>query len=103
MPVGGCSVTLTVFGDDGWESASETWGERWNNGESLAGIIEKAASVPREEAERIAETLDEWKGRGGADADSGGREAIAYLVTTFGLAALGVIALIALVVWLVSS
>jgi hypothetical protein len=30
VKIGGLSVTMSVFGDDGWESASHTWGENWD-------------------------------------------------------------------------
>jgi hypothetical protein len=54
----------------------------------------------RDEAERIAsQTFEQWKTRGGEEEDRDGRAAT-YVGATFALGALGLVALITLVVWL---
>jgi hypothetical protein len=101
LKIGGLNVRVSVFGDDGWDAARHVWSEQWSENETLADAIGKTVSLPRDEAVRIAsETLDQWKARGGEEEDRDGR-GVTYVAATFGLAALGLVALIALVVWLV--
>jgi hypothetical protein len=103
IAVSGLCVTVTAFADDlGWESTQKVWNQRYSE-EPFAEVIAEVRGVPADEAERIAaETLDQWRARGGETADrDDGRTVIAYLASTFGLAAVGVLALVALVVWLV--
>jgi hypothetical protein len=102
LRIGGLNVRVSVFGDDGWDAGRHAWSEQYSENETLSDVIEKAVGLPRDEAERIAsETLDQWKTRGGEDADRDGRT-VTYVAATFGLAALGLGALIAVVVWLVT-
>ena len=102
LKVGGLNVRVSVFGDDGWDAGRHAWSEQYSENETLSDVIEKAVGLPRDEAQRIAsETLDQWKARGREDADGDGRT-MTYVVATFGLAALGLGALIALAVWLVT-
>jgi hypothetical protein len=73
------------------------------NEASLAAFLSEIADIPTDEAARIAEeSVRAWRERGGEDEDRWERrELIAYLGTTFGLAAIGAIALLALIVVLV--
>jgi hypothetical protein len=104
MPVAGFNVRVTVFGDRDWALSEETWNAKWpvNEG-SLAAYLSEMAYIPMDEASRIAEeSVREWRERGGEDEERLGRwEMIAYMGGTFGLAAIGVLALLALVVFLV--
>ena len=104
MPISGFSVRVTVFGDEEWASAEETWNAKWpvNEG-SLAAFLVDMAEIPLDEASRIAEeSVREWRERGGEDEERLGKwEMIAYLGTTFGLAAIGALALLALIAFLV--
>ena len=100
VAIGGVSVTISAFNDDGWELASHTWGERWNESQTLAQALADTTGLPPDEAEQAAaDTVREWKRRGG-DVPEDARGVIAALAGTFGLAALGVIALAAVLVWL---
>jgi hypothetical protein len=104
IEIAGFNVRVTVFGDQDWASAEETWNAKWpvNEG-SLAAFLSEIADMPTEEAARIAEeSVREWHERGGENEDRLGKwEMIAFLGTTFGLAAIGVIALLALIALLV--
>jgi hypothetical protein len=104
IAIAGFSVRVTVFGDRDWASAEETWNAKWpvNEG-SLAAFLSEIADIRLDEAARIAEeSVRAWRERGGEDEDRWERrELIAYLGTTFGLAAIGAIALLALIVLLV--
>jgi hypothetical protein len=70
---------------------------------SLAAFLVDMAGVPLEEASLIAdESVREWRERGGEDEDRWEkREMIAYLGTTFGLAAIGALALLVLIAFVV--
>jgi hypothetical protein len=100
ISIAGFNVRVTVFGDRDWASAEETWNAKWpvNEG-SLAAFLSEIAAIPTEEAAHIAEeSVREWHERGGENEDRLGKwEMIAYLGTTFGLAAIGAIALFALI------
>jgi hypothetical protein len=102
LKIGGLNVRVSVFGDDGWDAGRHAWSEQYSESETLSDVLEKSVGLPRDEAERIAsETFDQWKARGGEGEDQDSR-AWAYVAATFGLAALGLVALIAVVVWLVA-
>jgi len=102
LKIGGLNVRVNVFGDDGWDIGRHSWSEQYSENETLADVIEKKAGLPQDEAERIAsETLAQWKARGGEEEDRDGR-AVTYVGATFGFAALGLVVLIAVVVWLVT-
>jgi hypothetical protein len=104
IPFAGFSVRVTVFGDRDWALAEGTWNAKWpvNHG-SLAAFLSEIADIATEEAGCIAEeSLREWHERGGENEDRLGKwEMIAYLGTTFGLAAIGAIALLTLIALLV--
>jgi hypothetical protein len=101
LKVGGLNVRVSVFGDDGWDTGRQAWSEQYSEKETLADLIERIAGLPRDEAHRIAaETLDQWKTRGGEGADDDGRT-WTFVAGTFGLAALALVALVAVAVWLV--
>jgi hypothetical protein len=102
LKIGRLNGRVSVFGDDGWDTARHVWSEQSSENETLADVLEKTADLSRDEAERIAsETLEQWKTRGGEEEDRDGR-AVTYVGATFGLAALGTIALIVVVIWLVT-
>jgi len=105
IAVAGVGVTVTAFDDDlGWESAQKVSNQR-SSEEPLAEVIAEVRGVSADEAERIAaQTLDQWRARGGEKADrDDGRTVIAILASTFGLAAMGALALVAVVVWMLVS
>jgi hypothetical protein len=102
VQVSGLTVIVTAFEDEsGWQLESKAWNQRYGN-ETLAEAIVEVRGVDAGDAERIAqETLEQWRERGGETADrERGRTVLAYLVSTFGLAAIGAAAVVALVVWL---
>jgi hypothetical protein len=94
------SVTVSTFGDDGWEARSHGWGRQWSQGTPLVEVIAETASLPSDEAEEIAaETLREWEVRRDHRAEwRQDWENIVFLGSTFALAALGLIGLTALLV-----
>jgi hypothetical protein len=98
---GGINVGVVRFDADGWEAAEGWWNRNLEDERgSLPHVIEQTAKIPAEEASRIAdEVLSEWRARGGESEDP--TPVLRYLVPIFGLAAVGGVALIALVVWLV--
>lgn len=98
----GVSVVATAYGEDaGWESSTKSWNERYSD-ESLAEAIAEVGGVPADEAQRVAdETLEQWRARGGESADRADERTVTkYLVGTFGLAAFGACAVLALLAWL---
>jgi hypothetical protein len=101
IAIAGFSARVTVFGGEEWASAEETWNAGWRD-DSLAAFLSDLAGIPPDEAARIAdESIRGWHERGGEDADGLGKwEMIAYLVPTFGLAAIGALALLAVIVFL---
>ena len=102
VKIGGLSVTINVFDDEGWEASSHTWGEDWEEGVTLGDAIAQTAGLPLEEARQLADdTLREWERRGGVEEyERDSRDVIPMLVGTFGLAAVGIAAVVAVGVWL---
>jgi hypothetical protein len=97
---GGLTVVIVIFGDDGWEAAKERWNDKYSE-ESLADAIE-GLSLPRPEAEGIARsTLEQWRSNGWEQAQQeAAPRVIPVLVSTFGLAAIGVVAIVVAVILL---
>jgi hypothetical protein len=101
LKIGGLNARVSIFGNDGWDIGQHGWSEQYSQNEALADVLEKAG-LPEDEAARIAsETLAQWKVRGGEGEDRDSR-AVTFVGATFGFAALGLVALIAVVVWLVT-
>jgi hypothetical protein len=99
----GFHVRVAVFHAEGWASAEETWNAKYPmEGRSFATFLADIARIPEDEAARIAEeSIREWRERGGEREDRAEkRQTIAFLATTFGLAGIGALALLALVVLL---
>lgn len=100
----GSHVDVTIFHrEDGWASAQQTWNAKWrteNEASSLEDFLSEFAAIPIDEAAQIAEeSIREWLNRGGElDDRKLRRMAFVYLGTTFGLAALGGLTLLGLLV-----
>lgn len=99
----------TIYGEDGWELDGAVWNE--NHGAevgepTLASFLASTASLPAEEAERIAElVLREWNERQDTAEVAYERRLTKVGVRTFTavvvLALLGGVLGLALLVWLV--
>jgi hypothetical protein len=100
----GPSARVTRFGEDGWQvGATVVWN---NDAESaFAEVLAEALDVPLDEAVKVAkESLLEWGRRTDPDESQQIRPSmIAALFGTFGLAVVGTVAVLALVVWALVS
>lgn len=98
----GLSVLVVAFGPDGWQSGRKSWVQKYSD-ESLADVLQEVSGVPRDEAERIAaDLLRDWEGSGWEEElRKDESRVIPFLVSTFGLATVGVLALLAVGAWLV--
>ena len=101
--VAGFSVRIAVFAEEGWASTEDGWNEKYPTDEKSVELwLADTLGIPVPEASQIArQSIGEWRERGGESADRWEkRYLISVLGTTFGLAALGFVALVALAVFL---
>ena len=98
IQIAGLGVRATVFPDEGWAAAEESWNAKYSEGKSLERFVAEIAGIPEPEASEIVrESLREWRERGGEKEERGEkRKMIAMLTSTFGLAAIGALALLVL-------
>jgi hypothetical protein len=99
---GDTTVRLAVFNNDGgWATEEKTW-NRWSD-ESVEAFVSEIAGIPPDEAREVAaRAFDGWRQRGGeTEARGEKRKLVAWLVSVFGLATLGGIAIVAILVVLV--
>jgi hypothetical protein len=101
------SVDVVAFDNDGWgcvRGRVEPGPESRAAGalSTFRKVIEATGGVPREEAEGIARRfLADWEQRGPSGPRANRRTNIAMLTLMFGLAALGLAVLVAVLIWLV--
>jgi hypothetical protein len=103
--------SATSYGEDGWELEEAVWNEKADAERglpTLAAFIASTASLPPDEAERIAEqVLREWEERRhtaeGAREARGAKIGARAVVTVLVLALVGLVVGVAAVAWFVVS
>lgn len=106
----GLNVVVTAFDQDGWEAGHQHWNDTWSHRapedeRTFPQVLQKAARIPEDEAERIASQLmaELPQHPSPEKPRSERRKVTAWLALTFALAALGMLAAIVGAVWLGSS
>jgi hypothetical protein len=97
----GLNVHVVAYDHSGSEYGADAWNTKYGEGESLDEVLERVAALPPEEARVIAaDFLAELRQKKWEQELRGEeRKVIPFLIGTFGLAAVGIAALVALLIW----
>jgi hypothetical protein len=99
----GRNVHIVAYDHDGHEYGADAWSQKFTEDSSLGDVVAKVAMLPTGEAKEIASAFWEeaQEKRWEPELRREDRRVIPYLAGTFGLASVGIAALLALLLWLI--